>query len=84
MDVASGVRTLRLERGWSQDALARRAEKPRQTIQNIESGRTKNPDLQTIIAVARGFEMPIGEFIEWCAREDLNPQPAGYQSLAAA
>lgn len=84
MNVAPGVRTLRRERGWSQDALARRAEKPKQTIQNLESGRTKSPDLQTLIAIAQGFEMRLTEFLEECARRDSNPRPDGYQSWAFA
>lgn len=84
MNVATGTRSLRKERGWSQDALARRAEKPKQTIQNLESGRTKNPDLQTIVAIAGGFEMPVPQFLEECARRDSNPNPAGYQSWAFA
>lgn len=87
MDVAVTVRTLRNERGWSQDALARRAEKPRQTIQNLESGRTKSPDLETLRAIARGLEMEVSELIRLieCAPGGIRtPKPDGYQSWAFA
>lgn len=66
MDIAPGLRDLRTERGWSQDALARRAVTSKQTVQNVESGRTKNPDLKTIAALATGFGMTVWDFIREC------------------
>ncbi len=74
--IGPGIRVLRAERKWSQERVARAAELSKQTIINVEMNRS-NPDLTTLQRLAAAFDLSLSEFLDLCAREDLNPQPAG-------
>ena len=54
------LRTLRAERGWSQQDLAERLEVSRQSVNAIETGRY-DPSLPLAFKIAELFERPIGE-----------------------
>ena len=54
------VRTLRIERGLSQEQLAQLMDVSRQTINSIETGRY-TPSLPLAIALARHFDKPVEE-----------------------
>jgi putative transcriptional regulator len=54
------LRELRDERGWSQGALAERADVSRQTINAIETGKY-DPSLPLAFRLARVFELTIEE-----------------------
>jgi len=53
--IASVVRTLRLERGWTQQELAERAGLTAQTISNIERGRSERIYDGTVESLASAF-----------------------------
>jgi transcriptional regulator with XRE-family HTH domain len=57
------VKALRETRGWNQTELARRAGLRSQQINQLESGKKGNPTQKTIEALARAFEMPVGDFM---------------------
>ncbi len=54
----SRLRTLRAERGWSQQALAERLEVSRQSVNAIETGKY-DPSLPLAFRIAELFELPI-------------------------
>lgn len=54
----SRIRELRLERGWSQAALADQLDVSRQTINALEAGRY-DPSLPLAFKVARLFGQPL-------------------------
>ena len=54
------LRTLRAERGWSQQDLAERLEVSRQSVNAIETGRY-DPSLPLAFKIAELFERPIEE-----------------------
>jgi putative transcriptional regulator len=56
--VKSRIRELRLERGWSQAALADQLDVSRQTINALEAGRY-DPSLPLAFKVARLFGQPL-------------------------
>ncbi|MFC3912489.1 2TM domain-containing protein [Pseudaeromonas sharmana] len=53
------VRKLRLQRGWSQEQLATLTGLSIRTIQRIERG--QNPGLDSLMALAAVFEVPVSE-----------------------
>ena len=54
------LRTLRAERGWSQQDLAERLDVSRQSVNAIETGRY-DPSLPLAFRIAELFERPIEE-----------------------
>jgi transcriptional regulator with XRE-family HTH domain len=66
--VGANIKRLRKGRGWSQEALARRAGISRSTVATAELGRYKSVDFPTVEAVARAFEVTLLELTE--------PQPS--------
>jgi transcriptional regulator with XRE-family HTH domain len=48
-------RSARQSRGWSQDFLAQRSSVPKNTIQNLETGKSKTPNAGTILRLLRAF-----------------------------
>ena len=54
----SRIRELRLERGWSQTALADQLDVSRQTINALEAGRY-DPSLPLAFKIARLFGQPL-------------------------
>lgn len=51
------ITQLRLAKGWSYRQLADKAEISFATIQDIESGKTKNPGIQAVIGLAKALEV---------------------------
>lgn len=60
--VARNVRRMRLERGYSQGELARRAGLAKQTLSSIEAGEA-NPTVLTLSAVADGLGVPVAHLL---------------------
>lgn len=57
------IRKLRLERGWTQEQLAERADVQQQTIRKIEEGITTNPkEKPTLENMAKVFEVTVSYF----------------------
>jgi putative transcriptional regulator len=57
------LRTLRAERGWSQEELARTLKVSRQTVNSIETGKY-DPSLPLAFRVAKVFDRPIEAIFE--------------------
>lgn len=53
------IKELRNLKGWSQDALARRANIPYTTLTKVEIGVIKKPSVYTIAKIAKVFQIPI-------------------------
>ena len=66
--LAARLKLLRTERKWSLDSLAQASGVSRSMLSEIERGNV-NPTLAVTYAIARAFNMQIGEFLE-------TPQPA--------
>lgn len=62
-DLGAKVRELRTDKGWSQDRLAREIEMTKQTVYDIESGRS-NPTLSTIKRLAAAFGVSISVLLQ--------------------
>jgi transcriptional regulator with XRE-family HTH domain len=72
--VAQRVRTQRRKRGWTQEELARRCGLHQSAIARVESGRSKQIETRTLIALADGLGVRIDALV---GREDLpDRQPA--------
>ena len=57
------IRELRQKRGWSQNELAKRAGIKQSVLSFIESGRTKNPRVDTLSAIAAALGVPVERLI---------------------
>lgn len=55
------VRTLRLQRNWKQQELARQTGLDQGTISNIERGKQQNPTHDTIARLATALEFPVDQ-----------------------
>ncbi|HTH18201.1 MAG TPA: helix-turn-helix transcriptional regulator [Magnetospirillum sp.] len=73
--VGTNVKTLREQRGWSQEQLAVTVDRTWQSISHIETGKSL-PPLPTLAALATTFGVPIARLLE----EDL-PLEAGRADL---
>ena len=62
IDLAKMIRSLRDERGWTQEQLARRLNCSKQTINNYEHSR-RAPSYETLALLADVFNVPIGSLI---------------------
>lgn len=62
--LAARVKRLRDDRGYKQDDLAVASGIKQQTISDIEAGRTTNPRLDTLLALARALEISVSELID--------------------
>jgi transcriptional regulator with XRE-family HTH domain len=61
--LSTRVKQLRSDRKWSLDALSQASGVSRSMLSEIERGNV-NPTLVVTYAIARAFNMPIGEFLE--------------------
>lgn len=57
------LKTLRVERGWSQAELAERLDVSRQSVNSIETGKY-DPSLPLAFKIARLFRLPIEDIFE--------------------
>lgn len=60
--LAKRLETLRLEAGWTQEEVGRRAGLTRQHVQRLEAG-TSNPKASTLVALARSFDVPLQKML---------------------
>ncbi|MBO6798288.1 MAG: helix-turn-helix transcriptional regulator [Maricaulis sp.] len=77
-----GLKSLRLERGWSQAELAEISDLSVRTIQRIEKGHT--PSLEAIKALATSFALSAGEFqhhLKQTRRKNM-PDPLSHPDMA--
>ncbi|MBA7573407.1 hypothetical protein ES708_15203 [subsurface metagenome] len=61
--LAKNVKKYRIDRGLSQDQMARKADMPYSTYLKIESGITTNPSLQTLVNIAEALEISLDELV---------------------
>ena len=71
MNFSERIKFLREQRGWSQEQLARRANKPRSNIASLETRGAKRMSLDMLTALANAFDMSVSEFIG----EDVSGKP---------
>ncbi len=62
--LASNIKILRKEHHLSQEKLARKADLTYSNVTKIESGKGKNPTLETLVKLANVFEITIDELIK--------------------
>lgn len=62
--LAKNLRTLREQKGLSQDRLAKLANVANNTIIKIEQGENRNPTLGTLKKIANALEVSIAELIK--------------------
>jgi transcriptional regulator with XRE-family HTH domain len=58
------VREERKRRGWSQEGLAERAGIGQNDVSRVETGKSKNPQEPTLLAIAQALETPLGVLYE--------------------
>ena len=62
--IGDNVKTIRKKKGFTQDALARKADIPYTTLTKLESNVVKKPSVQTVAKIARALEVDIEELIK--------------------
>jgi len=65
----SSIARLRLEKGWSQAELAKRASTSQPYIARLELGNV-DPQVSTVIKIARALGMPVATVVEAISSED--------------
>lgn len=68
-DQPSSVAQLRLQKGWSQAELARRADTSQPYIARLESGRV-DPGVRTVKKIAKALEVPMMTLVQALCPED--------------
>lgn len=77
-----GLKSLRLEKGWSQEQLAEISGLSERTIQRAERGET--PSLETLRALAASFELSSGQLRELMQTPKESPDMAANDTTPAA
>ena len=77
-----GLRSLRLDRGWSQEQLAEISGLSERTIQRAERGET--PSLETLRALAASFELSSGQLRELMQTPKESPDMVANDTTPAA
>ena len=62
-NLAKNIERLRKAKGLSQEKLARLADVANNTLIKMESGKNKNPTLETLKKVAKALEVSVDELI---------------------
>jgi transcriptional regulator with XRE-family HTH domain len=62
--LAKNIRRIRLEKGLSQEKLARLANIALNTLTKIESGLSKEPTIKTIAKIADALGVPLDELVK--------------------
>ena len=58
------IREIRMKQGLSQNELAKRAGIRQGVLSYIESGRTKNPRIDTLAAIAKALGVPVDKLLK--------------------
>lgn len=58
------IRELRQKRGWSQTELARKSGVKQSVLSYIESGKTKNPRIDTLAAIASALGVSVQKLLK--------------------
>jgi len=66
----SSIALLRLQKGWSQAALAKRASTSQSYIARLELGNV-DPQVSTVIKIARALGVPVVAVVEAISHEDV-------------
>ena len=61
--IGQNILKYRKEKGWSQDAVAKKADIPFTTLTKIENGTTKNPSIDTLIYIAKALEIKVDDLL---------------------
>ena len=83
MDIGERLRNIRKQLGYTQREAAGAAGMSPQYLSDLETGRIRNPSLETLQRLAQAYGMGVDELIGRrgrCRREDL---PEGLQELLA-
>lgn len=59
------LKKIRIEKGWSQERLAREAGISYQTLIKIERGGIKNPKIETLIKLSKALGIQIEQLLEY-------------------
>ena len=61
--ISRNIRNLRIKKGISQDRLSKLADLSLNTIVKMESGKSPNPTINTLIKIARSLDVKINDLI---------------------
>ena len=78
MGLGEVIRELRLQRGWSQEELARRAKVSTSYIGHLERGARKGASWAVIVKLARAFGIPEEEFFRMISRGEPQSSPRSF------
>jgi len=62
--ISRNIRNLRVKRGISQDRLSKLADLSLNTVVKVESGRSPNPTIGTLLKIARSLDVEINDLIK--------------------
>ena len=62
--LAKNIRRLRLQKGWSQDELARKTDIPFTTLTKIETGVIKKPSVFTVEQIAAALDISVDDLLK--------------------
>jgi len=63
-DIGEAIQKVRLDKGLTQEELARKADIPYTTLAKIESGMVSNPRMKTLQKIAKALEISIDELVK--------------------
>jgi len=62
--ISRNIRNLRIRKGISQDRLSKLADLSLNTVVKVESGRSPNPTIGTLLKIARSLDVQINDLIK--------------------
>jgi transcriptional regulator with XRE-family HTH domain len=83
-EIGRRIRTLRKERGLSQEDVARRTEIGIKAYGDLERGRTQDPHYSTLLGIARALDVPVEDLIREPVPLDEAPMEVGQAEALTA
>ena len=62
--ISKNIKNLRVKRGISQDRLSKLADLSLNTVVKVESGRSPNPTIGTLLKIARSLDVGINDLVK--------------------
>ena len=64
MSIASNIKKIRAEKGYSLERVARLADLSLSTVVKIEDGTNQNPTIDTVRRIAKAFEISVDDLLK--------------------
>lgn len=78
VEAGKSIKTLRNGRGWTQERLSKVSHVAVETIQRIETGKTKGPRQETLMALAAAFDTDVNRLLTGVTADEMESMVSAF------